>query len=341
MQNIQFKKRRKPVVILTETEMVKFRFFDEDKKLPIVIEPSLKGVDIHTWLINSKEKFNELLTKHGAVLLRGFQINNPDDFRKVVGNISGQLLEYKERSSPRTEISKNVYTSTDYPQDQEIFLHNENSYQQNFPLKIFFYCQKNAELGGETPIADCRRILDRIDEEIRLKFKEKGWMYVRNFGEGFGLNWQTVFQTSNREKVEEHCLEKGISFEWKENNCFRTYSVRPAISKHPITGENVWFNHATFFHVTTLDKEVQQALKKDYSETNLPTNTFYGDGEVISNEVVEHLRQAYRKESVSFPWKEGDILCLDNMLVAHGRNSFQGERKILVGMGQAMSWEQI
>ena len=29
-------------------------------------------------------------------------------------------------------------------------------------------------------------------------------MYVRNFGDGFGLDWRTVFQTDDRAAVEAH-----------------------------------------------------------------------------------------------------------------------------------------
>jgi alpha-ketoglutarate-dependent taurine dioxygenase len=51
--------------------------------------------------------------------------------------------------------------------------------------------------------------------------------------------------------------------------------------------------------------------------------------------VVEELRQAYQQETVSFPWQSGDVLMLENMLVAHGRESYSGERKILAAMGEA------
>ena len=52
------------------------------------------------------------------------------------------------------------------------------------------------------------------------------------------------------------------------------------------------------------------------------------------------LREAYRRETVSFPWQKGDLLMLDNMLVAHGRAPFSGPRQILVGMAEPVTRDQ-
>jgi hypothetical protein len=35
---------------------------------------------------------------------------------------------------------------------------------------------------------------------------------------------------------------------------------------------------------------------------------------------------------VLFSWRRGDLLVLDNLLAAHGRKPFEGDREILVAM---------
>jgi hypothetical protein len=40
---------------------------------------------------------------------------------------------------------------------------------------------------------------------------------------------------------------------------------------------------------------------------------------------------------VAFPWQKGDILLLDNMLVAHGRAPYAGPRKVVVAMAEPVS----
>jgi alpha-ketoglutarate-dependent taurine dioxygenase len=113
--------------------------------------------------------------------------------------------------------------------------------------------------------------------------------------------------------------------------------VRPALATHPKTGERVWFNHVAFWHISSLEKGVKEAMQSVLEEYELPYNTYYGDGEPIEDSVVEEIRDAYRQETIEFLWQKGDILWLDNMLVAHGRNPYSGERKILVAMGDAFS----
>ena len=76
-------------------------------------------------------------------------------------------------------------------------------------------------------------------------------------------------------------------------------------------------------------------------EEDLPRNVYYGDGSPIEDSVMEYLSDLYGKLAVSFPWREHDVLMLNNMLVAHSRNSFVGERKIVVALGNLVSKEQI
>ena len=49
---------------------------------------------------------------------------------------------------------------------------------------------------------------------------------------------------------------------------------------------------------------------------------------------MEHIGQVYEDVCVEFPWEEGDMIALDNMLVAHARRPFGGPRKILVAMAE-------
>lgn len=332
--------RRKPVTVSQEA-MVHQELPAPGQSLPLIVQPAFKGMSLVTWAAENRELVQGLVLRHGGVVFRNFEERTVEQFEQFTRSISMELVEYRERSSPRSQVSGRVYTSTDYPADQEIFLHNENSYQHIWPMKIFFFCVVAPSEGGATPIADCRKVYNRIDPAIRERFRTKKWMVVRNYGDGFGLPWQTVFQTTDKSAVENHCREHGIEAEWKSDGRLRTRAVRPAAVRHPQSGEMTWFNHATFFHVSTLIPLVREALLAEFDEEDLPSNSYYGDGSPIEPSVLDELRGIYGEEKVSIPWQEGDLLMLDNLLVAHGRASYSGDRKIVVGMAEPRRWEEV
>jgi alpha-ketoglutarate-dependent taurine dioxygenase len=325
-----------------QTGFVTSEFLAPGATLPLIFRPATAKVslaEMTQWLRTNRDFIERQLVKYGALLFRDFPLNTADDFEQFALAISDKLLEYRERSSPRSQVGENVYTSTDYPPSQKIFPHNEHSYAVSFPLKLFFFCETPAKRGGETPLADTRKILRRINPEVRDRFKQKKWMYMRNFGHGLGVPWRTAFQTLDRSVVEDYAVHSKIELEWKDGDCLRTRQVRPAFATHPHTGELLWFNHATFFHVSTLEAGMREVLMEEFAEEDLPNNTYYGDGSAIEPWVLDHLREAYMNETVSFTWHKGDVIILDNMLTAHSRLSFVGPRKVLFAMAEPITRE--
>lgn len=331
---------RKSVKVSSE-DLVRSRPLFDSGDLPLLVEPAGGAVNLADWLRDNRETVEGRLARHGGILFRGFGVDDLAAFETVADAVCGGLLDYRERSSPRSRLQGNVFTSTDHPADQEIFLHNEQSYNLTWPLKILFYCQVPAQAGGETPIADCRRVFRRIPEEIRQAFRRRHYLYQRNFGAGFGLPWQTAFQTDDRAEVERYCAANDIEWQWRDGDRLRTRQVRRAVVDHPRTGDTLWFNHATFFHVTTLEPSVRDALRANFADDELPNQTFYGDGAAIEPEVLDTLRAIYRQETVAFPWQQGDVLVLDNMLTAHGRRPFSGRRSIAAVMGEPHTGERV
>ncbi|NJM65765.1 MAG: TauD/TfdA family dioxygenase [Acaryochloris sp. RU_4_1] len=333
--------RKRQAIQLSNETWVKVAPLETGGSLLLVISPMVKDISLLHWVAEHTTLIQEQLLKHGGILFRGFPVCAVAEFEHVIRTVAGELLDYRDRSSPRSSVEGKIYTSTDYPANQSIFLHSENSYAATWPLKIAFCCLTPPQQGGETPIADTRKLLQRIDPHIRDRFTQRGVMYVRNFGDGLGLSWQSVFQTEDPTQVEQFCQENAIELEWKSGNRLRTRQVRQAITQHPQTGEWVWFNHALFFHVSTLEPLLRQAILAEFSEADLPHHTYYGDGSPIEADVLTHLRQIYLQEQVQFPWQVGDILLLDNMLAAHGRMPYRGIRKVVVAMAEPMHYQDL
>ncbi|WP_433217256.1 TauD/TfdA family dioxygenase [Microtetraspora malaysiensis] len=281
------------------------------------------------WVTAHRDGLRAALAEHGAVLLRDLPVDL-ELFDRIVRVVGGEPLRYTERSTPRTSVTASIYTSTEYPADQPLPMHNENAYSDTWPGHLFFFCETAAATGGATPIANSRAVLRAVPEEVRERFAA-GVVYARAFREGLGLSWQESFQTDDRAQVERYCADHGMAYEWTDEG-LRTRHHRPSWQTEPLTGEPVWFNQSNLFHVSSLDEEVREALLSLYGEADLPRNAYLADGSPITTADLDAVTAAYDEISYAFPWREGDLMIINNMLCAHGREPFTGARRILVAM---------
>jgi alpha-ketoglutarate-dependent taurine dioxygenase len=323
--------------MLHAAELVEFAPAANPGGLPVVIRPAARGVDAAAWARANRDRLDALLHRHGGVLLRGFGLSDAADFERVLNGVGVTLMHYVEKATPRDQITSHVYTSTVFPSEYTIALHNELSYVRQWPGRIAFFCEQPPTADGETPLADVRRVLARIDPEVGDKFRRLGWMLVRNFGSGIGPSWQHSLAVATREQAEDYLRRSDTQWEWLDGDSptsrLRTFQRRAAVHRHPVTGEALWFNHIAFWHPSSVAPDIRRSLHADFGPQHLPYNTLYGDGSEIPEAVAAHLRAAYDAETVRFAWQTGDFLLLDNMLVAHGRNRYRGARRILTAMG--------
>ncbi len=336
----RLREMRRKGVDLSRLSTVKRTFLQPDQTLPLVLKPETDNIDLPEWAASNKASLADDLLEHGAILFRGFDVQSVAEFEKFASALCPELFgEYGDL--PREGMGGKVYGSTPYPSDETILFHNESSHMHRWPMLIWFYCVRPAEQGGESPIVDCRKIYRALDPAIRQEFENKGLMYVRNFTDALDVSWQDFFHTGNKSAVEDYCRRAGIDFEWTSGNGLRTRQLSPAVVTHPQTGEKVFFNQVQLHHVACLAPAVRASLLSMMKEEDLPRHVYYGDGSPIDDSVMQYLGELYRRVSVKFPWQERDVLMLNNMLVAHSRNPFAGERKIVVALGQMIYENQI
>ena len=302
--------------------------------LPVVFAPASPGLPIGLARATLGSAIEQALHDHGGVLFRGYGVAGAEEFRGFARSFGHALVSYEYGSTPRRRVAEGIYSSTEYPAHQQIPLHNEQSYARDWPMKIWFHCQIAAPSGGETPIADSRRVYQRVDPAIRRRFTERGVAYVRNYGNGLDVPWQTVFDTNDPGAVEVYCQAHEIDFAWTSEGELRTRQVAQAVARHPRSHDWVWFNQAHLFHISALEPAVREALLEAVDPDQLPRNAYYGDGGAIEDAVLDEIRGAYAELQVVFPWQAGDVMMLDNMLAAHGRTPFSGPRKVIVAMAE-------
>lgn len=326
----RFSRSRRSVSVSGEELVRVAPLFDGTRA--VLCEPTVAGLDARDWLSSSGDALRRLRDEHGAVLMRGFSPLGSVELAELATAMSGELLDYNNRSTPRTRVSGRVFTSTEYPADQTIPMHNEMSYTDSWPETLFFGCVVPASEGGETPLADSARVHDRVPAATRARFERNGVMYVRNFGRGLDLSWQEAFQTEDRGEVDAYCKEHGIQAEWLGGEKLRTRHVVQATVESRKTGKKVWFNQAHLFHVSSLPGNVEHELRESFSEDELPRNAMHGDGSPLDPADLAEIRAAYAAEEIAFRWQEGDLVIVDNEQFAHGRRPYSGSRSLLVAM---------
>src|SRR6266496_3939725 len=243
---------RRKAIDLANFSPVRESVSREDQPLPLIMEPASDLVDLADWARSNRQYIEQKLHQHGAILFRGFGLENASDFERVAASICNELYsEYGDL--PREGVAGKVYTSTPYPEDKSILYHNESSHMSQWPSKINFFCVTVAKEGGATPIVDCRQVYKQLDPAVREKFEKLGLMYVRNFSDGLDVSWKRFFSTEDRAVVEEACRKQGFIPEWYGKDNLRVLQRCRGILRHPATGEISFFNQVQLHHVHCLD----------------------------------------------------------------------------------------
>jgi len=192
------------------------------ESLPLLIEPEVlhdSGRDPTTltnWIAENKAWLEDKLLGYGGILFRGYGFDSPEAFERFSNAISAKKVDYRPGFSPRHGVSGDVYTSTDYNPDVYIPIHSEMSYLDLVPKKICFYCHEEPTQGGQTPLADMRKVCELLDPQVRHPFVEKGVSTIMNIPEKHGPSvvktWCEVFDTADRNEVESIC--QGVCPPW-------------------------------------------------------------------------------------------------------------------------------
>ncbi|SFH12235.1 non-ribosomal peptide synthetase [Pseudomonas sp. NFACC45] len=302
------------------------------QRFPLMLEPGEPQLDVIEWIHQNRPLIEQKLAEHAGILFRGFELDGIQGFEAFAEAIQPGLYgQYGDL--PKKEGGKNTYRSTPYPERKMILFHNESSHQDRWPRKQMFYCEQAAPVGGATPVVDCRLMYEKLPADLREKFEDKGLLYVRTFTDKLDVSWQHFFKTEDRREVEARCRAGGIQWRWLDNDELQTRTPGPAIITHPITGEKSFFNQVQLHHIYWLEPDVREDLLSMFGLERMPRHVYYGDGTPIEDEVMARIGDLYEACAVRFDWRKGDVILLDNMLVAHARDPFEGPRKIVVAMG--------
>ncbi|MCF6402535.1 TauD/TfdA family dioxygenase [Chitinophaga filiformis] len=309
-----------------------------EDKLPVFLkfEEQVSTDFFADWYHEKRELMESTLLRNGAIHVRGINIDSIDAFSGLMKRLHPASSSFLDGNSSRSKHTSNVYNASEYDAASIIRLHTEFSYSNLWPAHIFFCCINKADTGGETTVGDCKKVLELLSPAIVEEFEAKGITYIRNLhgGAGLGPSWQEAFETTDKQFMESYCNENGITVKWQPDGAVRLEQTRPAIRKHPVTGDRLWFNQVDQFYPVIYGEEVFETLMflANNDPNGLPMYARYGDGSEIQKEYIDEIIRVMDDVTVPVPWENGDLLMVDNMLSLHGRLPFTGDRKILVSM---------
>src|SRR5881296_2437843 len=291
--------------------------------------------DATRWAAEHRDALRAAVAEHGSLLVRGLGLRDAAETEAVFRRLASLMIE-KEAFAPRRSYSHGVYSSSKWPPNQPMCMHHELSYVLEFPSLMLFACLIAPTDGGATPVADSPTVLHALPTELIKRFEKVGWLLIRNYTHDIGASVADAFGTDDRRAVENYCRANAITFEWLPDGALRTWQRRSAVVHHRRTGQRCWFNQIAFLNGWTMDPEVREYLVDIYGEDGLPFNTRFGNGDVIGADVVQLINEVYEANTAREQWQAGDLMLVDNVRTAHGREPFEGPREVLVAMADAV-----
>ncbi|WP_026361164.1 TauD/TfdA family dioxygenase [Amycolatopsis nigrescens] len=285
--------------------------------------------EARTWLCAARTEIRAALDEHGALVLRGLPVRSVREFVAVRDVILPPPGEVRRGPSFGDDICFREERDPARP----IRMHNENSYALTFPGTLLFGCLVAPEHGGATQVADCRAVLRNLPEGLAEKFRTFGWRLTSSHERR--RSEFSECRIRSRADVERYCAENLISCAW-ESGRLRTGRLRSAIIRHPHTGEELWFNHVTAANARSLEAR----LRAGPGGGEPLCDTAFGNGDVITDEDVAALNKAYDAATFRERWRQGDLLLVDNLLTAHGREPSRTAGRIMVAGGAQVGLDE-
>ncbi|WP_219687198.1 TauD/TfdA family dioxygenase [Streptomyces anatolicus] len=289
--------------------------------------------DPAAWVAEHRAFLRGAVAEHGALLVRGLGLRDAQSVARVSEELLDQVMTEREGFATREVLADGVYSSSEWPADQPMCMHHELSYAREVPGTLLFACLTAPATGGVTGVADSHDVLEALPAHLADRFEREGWLLDRNYTDTVGVGLREAFGDSGRAAVEAYCATRGIELTWQGNGDLRSRQRGPAVLRHPVTGRRGWFNQIAFFNEWTLDPVIREYLKFEFGDDGLPFNTRYGSGAPLDEDTVLTVNAVYEKHTLREPWREGDLLIVDNLRMAHSREAYEGERRIAVVLG--------
>jgi alpha-ketoglutarate-dependent taurine dioxygenase len=289
------------------------------------------------WAEEHRTDLDTLLLHHGAVLVTGAGVRSPADLSTLRERLGRRPAQSTDRFARRQDHGDGVYSWPEWAPDRDMCLHHEQSHGVRLPGLLLMGCLATPAYGGAMLVGDTRAVLGHLPERLATRFESTGWTLRRNFRPYLGLSWSEAFATADPEELRQRCADDLVGCSWSKDGTLRTAQRRATVVTHPVTGERCWFNDVAFFNQWSVAPAERGVLLSAFGPLGIPSNTLFGDGDPLTGEDYDAIMGAYEAATVRVEWAVGDLLLLDNVLTAHGREPYQGRWEVAVALADPMA----
>lgn len=255
-------------------------------------------------------------------MFRGFSVGDEREFGSLVTALSGSLVPLDKASFGEPEpvpwrlrppASGEDATCNDgawfhAPRVGRDIVRPERWYCRRHPQRVWLYC---ASGHADVVVADTREVHEGLSEELRERWMQAGLLVSRTYSDSGTSSWQSAFGSSDRGYVAAWCDAEGFRYEWLAEGGLRILKICQAVAQHARSGDRAWFNAA----------HACQAPDPRGSGPSPGMEVLLGNGEPLPECDLHSIRAEFDAAQLIVPFEPGDILLLDNLLMAHAVKS--------------------
>jgi hypothetical protein len=276
----------------------------------------------------------ELLGTHRAALLRNTGMEKLAEMAGWAEFVGAPQMEYKYGTGFRAPMGAGVLSVGTEPPHSPVEPHCEMAYWSFYPKRILFGCESIPARGGETVIADNRRVTeDLLPTEFGQKILHKGIRYIRNFSDRERSDcipsmkhWQDDFGLDSRNELEDYCAEMNWNLLQRNDGSVQVSYPEQGYEYDPVSGTDLLFTSMTRLGRCFDDWPPFDRLPCEQR----PYHLTYADGSDFSASDLSTMEAAFARYSIPITWQAGDIAVLENIAWTHSRPPFalaEGEER--------------
>ncbi len=267
------------------------------------------------------------LSARAVILLRGIDVAGSVDAAHLADRVFVGQRPFSTGEHPQVDDHASVYRPVQYAPTETLLWHHENSFNATWPRYIMFACARPADDGGQTTIVDSRLVYEQMPDELRDPLARHGIRYERLCDGRTSRSWQQIYETADRDQAQQQAEAHGEELVFTDQGA-RIRALRPAFL--PVAHGTSWFNQLLHWHPHALPDELREMVTAGLVPTYRTCQV--GDGSAIPPDTVTRLVEAHRTVELAVRWAAGDVLLIDNTIIAHGRRPFRGPREHFVRM---------